>query len=139
MANIRLIKNRIKSAKNIAQITKAMELVSASKMRKAQAAAAAGNLYAQKIRDMVFALASRTDITNHPLLRAPDSPDAIKLVDDKHREALLAILGPPHHLVLQPVVLPVVGIDRLPACRQRKSQHGNSKHQENRQQDIHQR
>ncbi len=71
MANIRLIKNRIKSAKNIAQITKAMELVAASKMRKAQQQAIAGKLYAQKIRDMVFTLASRTDITNHPLLRAP--------------------------------------------------------------------
>ncbi len=69
MANIRLIKNRIKSAKNIAQITKAMELVSASKMRKAQAEAIAGKLYAQKIRDMVFSLASRADISNHPLLR----------------------------------------------------------------------
>ncbi|MEK7587979.1 MAG: F0F1 ATP synthase subunit gamma, partial [Patescibacteria group bacterium] len=32
MANIRLIKRRIKSAQNIAQITKAMELVAASKM-----------------------------------------------------------------------------------------------------------
>jgi F-type H+-transporting ATPase subunit gamma len=71
MANIRVIKNRIKSAKNIAQITKAMELVSASKMRKAQAAAIAGKLYTQKIRDMVFTLASRTDISNHPLLSAP--------------------------------------------------------------------
>src|SRR3990167_8807807 len=78
-------------------------------------------------------------VLRHPLLRTPDSLDAIELVDDECREALLAILGPPHHLVLQPVVLPVVGIDRLPACRQRKSQHGNSKHQENRQQDIHQR
>ncbi|MCX6792308.1 MAG: ATP synthase F1 subunit gamma [Candidatus Gottesmanbacteria bacterium] len=69
MANVRLIKNRIKSAKNIAQITKAMEMVSASKMRKAQQQATAGKLYAQKIRDMVHSLASRTDISNHPLLR----------------------------------------------------------------------
>ena len=71
MSNIRLIKNRIKSAKNIAQITKAMELVSASKMRKAQQQALSGKLYAQKIRDMVCSLASRTDITTHPLLRMP--------------------------------------------------------------------
>ena len=68
MANIRLIKNRIRTAKSISQITKAMELVAASKMRKAQAAAIAGKLYAAKIRDMVGTLASRTDITNHPLL-----------------------------------------------------------------------
>ncbi|KKW11006.1 MAG: ATP synthase gamma chain [Microgenomates group bacterium GW2011_GWC1_49_7] len=71
MANIRLIKNRIKSAKNISQITRAMELVAASKMRKAQAAAAAGKLYAAKIRDMVSALSSRTDSAHHPLLSPP--------------------------------------------------------------------
>jgi len=73
MANIRLIKNRIKSATSIAQITKAMELVAASKMRKAQAAAQAGKLYAQKIRAMVAELAARTDISNHPLLRTAES------------------------------------------------------------------
>lgn len=77
MANIRFIKNRIKSAKNISQITKAMELVAASKMRKAQQQAIAGKLYAQKIRDMVFRLAARTDVTNHPLLR-PSLTDSNK-------------------------------------------------------------
>jgi F-type H+-transporting ATPase subunit gamma len=82
MANIRLIKSRIKSAKSISQITKAMELVSASKMRKAQQQALAGKLYAQKIRDMVFSLAARTDISNHPLLRQP-------LTDTKKRLVIL--------------------------------------------------
>ncbi len=82
MANIRLIKNRIKSVKNISQITKARELVAASKMRKAQAAALSGKLYAEKIRDMVFRLASRTDIANHPLLRSP-------LTDTKKRLVIL--------------------------------------------------
>lgn len=71
MANIRLIKRRIKSAKNIAQITKAMELVSAAKMKKAQANALAGKLYAQKIFEMVTRLASRTDYRNHKLLITP--------------------------------------------------------------------
>ncbi len=71
MANIRLIKNRIKSARSISQITKAMELVAASKMRKAQAAAIAGKLYATKIRDMVGVLSARTDVSNHPLLSEP--------------------------------------------------------------------
>jgi F-type H+-transporting ATPase subunit gamma len=82
MANIRLIKNRIKSARNIAQITKAMELVSASKMRKAQLQALSGKLYAQMIRDMVFRLAIRTDISNHPLLTTP-------LTDTKKRLVIL--------------------------------------------------
>jgi len=71
MANIRLIKRRIKSAKNIAQITKAMELVAAAKMKKAQSAALAGKLYAQKIYEMVTRLASRTDFRSHPLLTTP--------------------------------------------------------------------
>lgn len=80
MATIRLIKSRIKSAKNISQITKAMEMVAASKMRKAQQQATGGKLYAQKIRDMVFTLASRTDITNHPLLKQPLTDVAKRLV-----------------------------------------------------------
>jgi F-type H+-transporting ATPase subunit gamma len=71
MANIRLIKRRIKSAKNIAQITKAMELVAASRMRKAQALALAGRAYAQKIYDMVMDLAPRVDGSEHPLLMKP--------------------------------------------------------------------
>ncbi len=71
MANIRLIKGRIKSAKNIAQITKAMEMVAASKMKKAQAVASAGKLYANKIYSMVQELASRVDITDNPLLQKP--------------------------------------------------------------------
>lgn len=71
MANIRLIKGRIKSSKNIAQITKAMELVAAAKMKKAQAAALAGKLYAGKIYEMVMRLSRRTDYRQHPLLMTP--------------------------------------------------------------------
>lgn len=69
MQNLRLIKSRIKSAKNIAQITKAMELVAASKMKKAQAAAESGKLYAEMIREMVMKLGGKVDISSHPLLK----------------------------------------------------------------------
>lgn len=69
MANIRLIKRRIKSAGNIAQITRAMELVAASKMKRAQAAAIAGKAYAQKIYDMVVRLSAKAEAQKHPLLR----------------------------------------------------------------------
>jgi len=72
MANIRLVKGRIKSAKNISQITKAMELVAASKMKKAQAQALSGKLYAQKIFEMVIVLSSRATSVVHPLLRKPE-------------------------------------------------------------------
>src|SRR3972149_2032859 len=80
MPNIRLIKGRIRSAKNIAQITKAMELVAASKMRKAQAAALSGKLYATKIYQMVMALAARIVLAHHPLLTKPASPSGKRVV-----------------------------------------------------------
>jgi F-type H+-transporting ATPase subunit gamma len=68
MASIRILRRRIKSAKNIAQITKAMELVAASKMKKAQAAALSGKLYAQKIYEMVIRSSSGVDMSIHPYL-----------------------------------------------------------------------
>lgn len=80
MANIRLIKRRIKSAKNIAQITKAMELVAASRMRKAQQTALAGKAYAQKIYEMVLHLAPRVDAGHHPLLAKPKALTGTRLV-----------------------------------------------------------
>jgi F-type H+-transporting ATPase subunit gamma len=80
MANIRLVKRRIKTAKNIAQITKAMELVAASKMKKAQQAAISGRLYANKIYEMVMQLAARTDYSNHPLLVHPKEITGRRLV-----------------------------------------------------------
>lgn len=80
MASIRLLRGRIKSAKNIAQITKAMEMVAASKMKKAQAQALSGKLYAQKIFDMVMDLGSKTDMTNHPLLTKPAKLSGKRLV-----------------------------------------------------------
>lgn len=79
MANIRLIKRRIRSAKNIAQITRAMQLVAASKMRKAQEHAAAGRRYAEKIAQMVTNLARAVDLSQHPLLAKP-APSGKKLI-----------------------------------------------------------
>lgn len=68
MASTRDIRRRIKSVKNTRQITKAMELVAASKMKKAQAAALAGQAYAQLMADMLAALATRVDESQHPFL-----------------------------------------------------------------------
>jgi F-type H+-transporting ATPase subunit gamma len=80
MQNLRLIKGRIKSAKNIAQITKAMELVSASKMKKAIALAQSGRLYAEKIREMVMLLGSKAEAKSHPLLAKPKQMNGKRLV-----------------------------------------------------------
>lgn len=69
MPSTRDIRRRIKSVKNTRQITKAMELVAASKMKKAQAAALAGRPYAQLMADMLAALAPRVSDIKHPFLQ----------------------------------------------------------------------
>src|SRR5471032_1999557 len=68
MASTRDIRRRIKSVKNTRQITKAMELVAASKMKKAQTAALAGRPYAQLMAEMLAALADRVEESFHPFL-----------------------------------------------------------------------
>jgi F-type H+-transporting ATPase subunit gamma len=68
MASTRDIRRRIKSVKNTRQITKAMELVAASKMKKAQQAALAGRPYAELLAQMLAALADRVEEAQHPFL-----------------------------------------------------------------------
>lgn len=68
MASTRDIRRRIKSVKNTRQITKAMELVAASKMKKAQQAALSGRPYTNLLSDVLAALANRIDETAHPFL-----------------------------------------------------------------------
>ena len=68
MASTRDIRRRIKSVKNTRQITKAMELVAASKMKKAQAAALAGRGYAGLMAEMLAAVAGRVEESHHPFL-----------------------------------------------------------------------
>lgn len=67
MVGSRTIKRRIRSAKNIAQITKAMQMVAAAKMKKAQAEALAGRPYADKIHEAVTEFATGLDMINDPL------------------------------------------------------------------------
>lgn len=67
-SNFRDIKRRIKSVGNISQITKAMELVSASKMRKAQASAHASRPYATISSQLLKNLIGMSDIATHPLI-----------------------------------------------------------------------
>jgi F-type H+-transporting ATPase subunit gamma len=68
MASTRDIRRRIKSVKNTRQITKAMELVAASKMKKAQQSALAGRPYIQLMARMLAALANRVEESQHPFL-----------------------------------------------------------------------
>jgi len=62
------LRRRIKSVKNTAQITKAMQMVAAAKMRKAQAAALAGRPYQEMLARVLAAIKGRVEPTSHPLL-----------------------------------------------------------------------
>ena len=68
MANTRDIRRRIKSIRNTAQITKAMQMVAASKMRKAQQHALEGRPYAALMNKVLVSLQKRTNPQLHPLL-----------------------------------------------------------------------
>ncbi|MFY9923785.1 MAG: ATP synthase F1 subunit gamma [Opitutaceae bacterium] len=68
MANTRDIRRRIKSVKNTRQITKAMELVAASKMKKAQQTALAGGPYADLLANVLAALSNGVEDSAHPFL-----------------------------------------------------------------------
>ncbi|MGW0431145.1 F0F1 ATP synthase subunit gamma [Micromonospora sp. NPDC003197] len=68
-AQVRVLRQRIRSAKSMKKITKAMELVATSRIAKAQARVAASLPYAQAITGVLTALASNSQI-DHPLLTA---------------------------------------------------------------------
>jgi F-type H+-transporting ATPase subunit gamma len=70
MKGIREIRRRIKAVKNTAQITKAMQLVASSKMKRAQDAAIAGRPYALLLADIVESLAEKVPEITHPFFLA---------------------------------------------------------------------
>lgn len=72
MASQREIKRRIRSIKNTAQITKAMQTVAASRMRRAQQRVSATRPYAQHIRAIVADVAGKSGAAGHPLLAQRD-------------------------------------------------------------------
>jgi F-type H+-transporting ATPase subunit gamma len=63
------IRRRIRSVKNTQQITKAMKMVSAAKLRRAQEAMFAARPYARKMLEVLNSLATRANPASHPLLR----------------------------------------------------------------------
>ncbi len=112
MASTRDIRRRIKSVKNTRQITKAMELVAASKMKKAQAAALAGRPYAELMAKMLGAIADRVEEAQHPFLAkreirtrgiilitsdkglcGPLNSNVLKVVTDIKTPAKYAVIG----------------------------------------------
>lgn len=81
MANTRELRRRIKSIKNTSQITKAMQMVAAAKMRKAQNQAVNGRPYPENLNQALERLLPKVDMESHPLLMggreiASSSPSA---------------------------------------------------------------
>ncbi len=73
MPSTRDIRRRIKSVKNTAQITKAMQMVAATKMRKAQESALAGRPYAEQMNAVMAEVTANVGDFSHPLMEKRDS------------------------------------------------------------------
>ncbi|HMK21718.1 MAG TPA: F0F1 ATP synthase subunit gamma, partial [Terriglobales bacterium] len=87
MANVLDIKRRIRSVINTRQITKAMKMVSAAKLRRAQDRALAARPYAQMLANVLKSLVSRAEIYDpetgeprHPLLAGRDEKNILLVV-----------------------------------------------------------
>ena len=70
MASLRDIRDRIKSVQNTQQITRAMKMVAAAKLRRAQEQIFQTRPYAYKLREVIGHLRRRLDPTTHPLFQA---------------------------------------------------------------------
>src|SRR5271155_3710379 len=87
MANVLDLRRRIRSVKNTRQITKAMKMVSAAKLRRAQERAMLARPYAQMISNVLESLIRRTDLYNedsgdilHPLLVEREEKNVLVIV-----------------------------------------------------------
>jgi F-type H+-transporting ATPase subunit gamma len=70
MASLKVLRRRIRSIRGLQQIFKAMEMVAAAKLRRAQARALAARPYSKKISEMLANLSGAAGDLDHPLLRA---------------------------------------------------------------------
>ncbi len=80
MPSTKEIRNKIKSVQSTRKITKAMEMVAASKMKKAQDRMRAARPYGDKIRNMIGNLAEASTEVTHPFLRQTTKRDNIGLI-----------------------------------------------------------
>jgi len=87
MANVRDIRRRIRSVKNTRQITKAMKMVAAAKLRRAQERALASRAYAQMLANVLASTVSRADLMD-PRTGLPLSP----LLAIRPEERILLVL-----------------------------------------------
>ncbi len=81
MATLREVKNRIRSVKNIAQITRALEAVSASRVRRAQARVLASRAFAEKAWEILVNIQAASKSTPlHPLLTSREEVNRVLVV-----------------------------------------------------------
>lgn len=85
MAGTKEIKRRIKSIKNTKKITKAMELVAASKMKKAVSSALASRLYAEYSWEILSSVAQNMENTVHPYFEARDINNVLLVLISSNR------------------------------------------------------
>lgn len=80
MASLKIIRKRITSVKSTQKITKAMKMVSAAKLRRAQEAATAARPYAEKLTELLKSVAGRVDASAHPLLQERPETRSVDLL-----------------------------------------------------------
>lgn len=80
MASLKSIKKRIVSVKNTRQITKAMKMVSAAKLRRAQENVVVARPYAKKLGEVLQSLASNLEGDLHPLLEKREAKKLLLIV-----------------------------------------------------------
>jgi F-type H+-transporting ATPase subunit gamma len=74
------IRRRIRSVKNTQQITRAMKMVAAAKLRRAQERMFAARPYAAALREVLASVAMRVDISKHPLLQEREREEKVLLL-----------------------------------------------------------
>ncbi|MGP8001917.1 MAG: F0F1 ATP synthase subunit gamma [Streptosporangiaceae bacterium] len=74
-AQLRAIRQRIRGVQSIAQITRAQELIAASRIIKAQQRVRAAGPYAREVTQAVEAVVSRSTQIDHPMIREPEHPE----------------------------------------------------------------
>lgn len=80
MASLKDLKNRINSVQKTEQITSAMRMVAAAKLRRAQSDIIAARPYAIKANDVLISLVTRTNPDMHPLLRVREPKKGVLVV-----------------------------------------------------------
>src|SRR5579859_607097 len=80
MAGLKQIKTKIRSVEKTRKVTKAMEAVSAAKMRKAQSAAIGARAYARAATAILARVSGSQELANHPLTQAREIERALYLV-----------------------------------------------------------